>query len=594
MKKHKIIYLLILFASAVYGISCKKYLEKTPVADISEKDVFTSFDTYQGYVETMYDDIVDWVHLTSRFAEFNWGDDIIPTRTQGFIEGDYFFVIASSGTNANSPFYNIAATRASGAWNNNLTRRQAIWQNSWFGIRAANVALAHLNDLVDATEEQKRFIEGQAYFFRGYFHWEMMKAWGAVPYVDTVFAADDDMRIPQMDLYATSEKVLADLQKAADLLPVDWDQTATGQLTLGINRGRATKGMALSVKAECLLFNASPLFNGVATGSYTYNAEYCKKAAEAAWQVIEIANQGVYALEPWATYSSIFFTKNNAIPHSREIIFKHQQRGNARYFTSSFTFGNIGTDSWFSAPTQNYVELFETANGLPVDDPASGFDPADPWTGRDPRFRYNILVDNDRLVTSLNDARAFAQLYVGGREKGAPNSLTGFGYRKYWDETLNIYDNGWNNYFYEVPKLRLAEIYLIYAEAANEAYGPDGRHPGAGITSAEAVNIVRARANMPGVDAKFTANKEDFRARVWNERAVELAYESKRWYDLRRWHVAHLPQYRELFGLEFDKDHTYFKRTLIKTIEFSEKHYWLPFPTAQVSLYPEWKQNPGW
>ncbi len=589
MKNYKIIFVLALF-TFICSTSCKKYLEKTPVADVSEKDVFTSFNTYQGYVETMYDDIVDWVHLTNRFAEFNWGDDIIPTRKQGFIEGDYFFVMA----NGNSPYYNTAATRSSGAWNNNLTRRHAIWQNSWFGIRAANIALAHLTDLVDATEEQKRFLEGQAYFFRGYFHWELMKAWGAIPYVDKVLAADDDMRIPQMNLYATSEKVLADLQKAADLLPIDWDQTATGQTTLDINIGRATKGMALSVKAECLLFNGSPLFNGVATGSYTYNTEYCKKAAEAAWQVIELANQGVYELQPWATYSSVFFTKNNTIPHSKEIIFKHQQRGNTRYFSSSFTFGHVGTDAWYSAPTQNYVELFETANGLPVDDPESGFDPTKPWEGRDPRFRYNILVDSDRIVTSLNDSRAFVQFFVGGREKGSPNSLTGFGYRKYWDETINVFDNGWNSYFYEVPKLRLAEMYLIYAEAANEAYGPDGRHPGANITSVEALNIVRARANMPGVNTKFTANKEDFRARVWNERAVELAYESKRWYDLRRWHVAHLPQYRELYGLEFDKDHTFFRRTLVNTIEFSEKHYWLPFPTAQVSLYPEWKQNPGW
>ncbi len=570
--------------------SCEDYLEKTPVADVSEEDVFRSFDTYQGYVETMYDDIVDWVHLTNRFAEFNWGDDIIPTRKQGFIEGDYFFVIG----NGNSSYYNTAATRSSGAWNNNLTRRHAIWQNSWFGIRAANISLLHLGDLVDATDEQKRLIEGQAYFFRGYFHWEMMKAWGAVPYVDRVFAADDDMRVPQLNLHETAEKIIADLQKAADLLPVDWDMTETGQATLGINRGRATKGMALSVMAECLLFNGSPLFNGAATGNYTYNAEYSARAAEVAWQVIQLANQGVYELEPWATYSTMFFTKNNTIPRSKEIIFKHQQRGNSRYFTSSFTFGHLGTDNWYSAPTQNYVELFETATGLPVDDPESGYDPMDPWENRDPRFRYNILVDGDRQIVRYNDDRAFVQFYVGGRERTSATSLTGFGYRKYWDETLNVHDNGWNQYFYEVPKLRLAEIYLIYAEAANEVYGPLGIHPGSNLTAVDAVNIVRGRANMPGVHTKFTASKEAFRERVWNERAVELAYESKRWYDIRRWHVAHLPEYRELYGLEFDKEHSYFNRVLVRTVEFSEKHYWLPFPTAQVNLYPEWKQNPGW
>ena len=92
MKIYQKIIWIFLFSGSVGLTSCQKYLEKTPVADISEDDIFKTFDTFQGYVETMYDDIVDWVHLTNRFAEFNWGDDIIPTRKQGFIEGDYFFV----------------------------------------------------------------------------------------------------------------------------------------------------------------------------------------------------------------------------------------------------------------------------------------------------------------------------------------------------------------------------------------------------------------------------------------------------------------------------------------------------------------------
>jgi hypothetical protein len=352
--------------------------------------------------------------------------------------------------------------------------------------------------------------------------------------------------------------------------------------------------MALSFIAECLLFTSSPLVHGIETGDYTYNKEYAKRAAEASWKVIELANQGVYALEPWATYSDIFFRKDRTLPRSKEVIFAAPQRGDARYFSSSFTFGHIGTDNWYSAPTQNYVELFETKTGLPIEDPASGYNPMDPWNNRDPRFRYNILVDGDRQVRSRNDDIAFVQFYVGGREKTSVTSLTGFGYRKYWDETINRFDNGWNNYYFGIPRLRLAEIYLMYAEAVNEAYGPSGKHPGAALTAIDAVNIIRARANMPNVDAKFLTNTETFRERIWNERAVELAYESKRWYDLRRWHVAHLPKYRELYGLDFDKDHTYFQKVLVKTIEFSEKHYWLPFPVSQVSIYPGWKQNPGW
>jgi starch-binding outer membrane protein, SusD/RagB family len=590
MKRFRKLSIILLLITLTAVSSCRKYLDKSQSADISEQEVFSNFNSYQGYVETMYDDVVNWIFGTNRFGEFNFGDDLVPTRKSGFLEGDYMWVIADG----NSPYYNSAATRASGQWSSNTIRRHAIWQNSWFGIRAANIALQHLPDLVDATDEERRLIEGQAYFFRGYFHWEMMAAWGSVPYVDTVFAADADMRVPQMGFHETAEKVLRDLEKAAELLPEDWDNTTVGSATSGQNVGRATKGMALSFMTECLLFSASPLANGVSTGSYTYNTDYAKRAAEAAWRVIELANKGIYQLEPWTTYKDIFMRTDNNLPHSKEVIFTAPQRGNARYFSSSFTFGHVGTDNWYSAPSQNYVDLFEMNNGLPIEDPASGYDASDPWVNRDPRFEYNILLDGERMIKSLNDDRAFVQFYVGGREKTSVTSLTGYGWKKFWDITINKYDNGWNRYWFGVPRIRLADIYLMYAEAVNEAFGPTGTTPGSALTAADAVNIVRARANMPNVDNKFLGSKEAFRDRIWNERAVELAFESKRWYDLRRWHVAHLPKYRELYGLDFDKDHTYFQRVLVKTIEFSERHYWLPFPVSQVSMYPEWKQNPGW
>jgi starch-binding outer membrane protein, SusD/RagB family len=200
----KTILLSLLFIAATAMTGCKKYLDKTIKADISEADVFRSFVTYQGYVETLYDDVVDWVHLTNSYGEINLGgDDMVPTRNLGFHQGDYFFVLG----NGNSPYYNANSARASGTWNGNpVVRRHAIWQNSWFGIRAANMALAHLNDLADATSEQKRVLEGQALYFRGYFHWELVKAWGKIPYIDKVFAASDEMRLPQLGLHEITEK----------------------------------------------------------------------------------------------------------------------------------------------------------------------------------------------------------------------------------------------------------------------------------------------------------------------------------------------------------------------------------------------------
>jgi len=591
IKTYRIILLLLVSLIPTAFWSCEDYLEKTQAADISETDVFSTFDKFQGYVETMYDDMVDPIHTGNSYGEFNNGDDILPTRNFGWLTGDYFTVMSDN----NTPYYNSGATRCSGTWaSNGATRLQAIWQNSWFGIRAANISLAHLNDLVDASDEQKDLIEGQSYFFRAYFHWEMMKAWGNIPFIDTVFTPSDEMRVPQEGLYVTAEKIVKDFQRAAELLPEDWNSTVTGQRTLGQNNTRATKGMAMANMAECLLYCGSPLFNGTETGSYTYNTDYCKRAAAAAWKVIEIANKGVYALEPWATYKNNFFKKNNTFPVTKETIFNGTNRGDGKSFVNGFTFSHIGIGAYYDAPTQNYVELFEMANGLPIEDPSSGHNLMNPWVNRDPRFRYNILIDGDMQVVNLSDARKYVEFWVGGRERNENCSLTGFGFRKYWDETINMFDNGWNQYFLTVPRIRLAEVYLLYAEATNEAYGPTGQDPLANLTAVDAVNIVRARAGMPGVNNKFLGSTGVFRDRIWNERAVELAFESKRWYDLRRWHVHSLPKYKELYELKFDKAHSSFNRVLAKTIQFSEQHYWLPFPTNQITLYPEWKQNPGW
>jgi hypothetical protein len=317
--------------------------------------------------------------------------------------------------------------------------------------------------------------------------------------------------------------------------------------------------------------------------------------------VIKLANQGVYQLEPWASYSNMFYKIDGTWPGGKEIIFAaiiNRHSRNTGYSNQNMTLQHLGGGNKLGSPTANYVELFEMASGLPIDDPGSGYNALDPWANRDPRFYYNIVKDRDRIVQSLplTDRRAVAELYVGGRDKVATNSKTGYAYKKFIHLTCNSVDNGWvaPRWTMHVPRLRLAEIYLIYAEAANEAYGPNGSHPEASLTAVEAINLVRARANMPGVNSKFTGSTEALRARIWNERAVELAFEAKRWFDVRRWYVAHLKEYKELYAIDFDKNWTYFQKTLLRTRVFDMKHYWMPLPTAQAKLYSDWPQNPGW
>ena len=243
------------------------------------------------------------------------------------------------------------------------------------------------------------------------------------------------------------------------------------------------------------------------------------------------------------------------------------------------------------------------ANGSPIQlkglgvIPDSGYDPMDPWKDRDPRFYYNILIDREQIVESDDAPRKNAELYVGGADRSAGSSVSGYGYKKFHHKRRNKYDDGWQTSFYsQCPQMRLADVYLMYAEAVNEAYGPDivpSDIPG-GLTAVQAINIVRARAGVPNVESTFTTNEDLFREIIRQERCVELAFESHRWYDLRRWYIAHEKEYKELYSLDFDKEHTYFKKTLYQTKTFEMKHYWLPFDNSQVSVYPEFYQNPGW
>lgn len=601
MKTKKYSLFLIFLFSVVVQFSCSEYLDKAEKADITSEDVFTTFNNYQGFVESIYAAIVIPYKATTQNGDPNTGDDNETTfggSAMYLMSGNYLGILNSSNcylfgvsANANKVLsYEVVS---------NLNTH-TVW-GGWKAIRAANIALANLDKLQNATQEEYNLLAGQAYFFRAYFHWEIMRAWGAIPYIKEAFNPSSDMKVPVLNFHETAELVMEDFEKAVELLPLDWEQTVVGSRTTGNNAGRLTKGMALSFQAEVMLYCGSPMINGTVTRNYTYDTEYCKRAAEYAWEVIKLVDQGIYALEPYATISQVFYTMNRQRAGKKEKIFSGIQRVHDRWASSvymNWTINGGGNNS--GSPSADYVENYGMANGLPIDDPESGYNSSSPFTGRDPRFYNDLRIDRSRLSATLplTDVRATTQLYIGGRDRSNNNSRSGYGYKKFIDPRANTLDNGWGsggaNYWMIVPRLRLAEIYLFYAEAVNEAYGPNGTHPEASLTAVGAINIIRTRAGVPDVNPKYTGDKETFRERVWNERAVELAFEVKRWYDIRRWYIAHLPEHKTLTQLSFDKNWTYFEKSLMREKVFDLKHYWMPFPIDQVSIYKEWPQNPGW
>ena len=155
---------------------------------------------------------------------------------------------------------------------------------------------------------------------------------------------------------------------------------------------------------------------------------------------------------------------------------------------------------------------------------------------------------------------------------------------------------GWYRLF---PHIRVPQLYLDFAEAANEAYGPNGAVPGTSLTAVQAINIVRQRANMPDVLAKYTTDKETFKQRIYNERAVELYHEFHRWFDLRRWKLAkEVLGEGNIYGADIKNigGNLVYEKQVIPGAQriFEDKHYWYPFPTAVMNIMSKFEQNPGW
>ena len=179
----------------------------------------------------------------------------------------------------------------------------------------------------------------------------------------------------------------------------------------------------------------------------------------------------------------------------------------------------------------NIVDRFETLNGLAIQDDIS-YDPQNPYVNRDPRFYHSILFNQQRWTS---ESGRYLELWNGGSERLAENFYNRSGYlaRKFWAPNRDQFSGRVNENNHAIY-FRLAEMYLIYAEAANELGGPDHKASGADMSAVDAVNVVRARVKMPPVNSIYLT-KDALRLRIQNERAVEFFLEGKRLFDLMRW-----------------------------------------------------------
>ena len=390
-----------------------------------------------------------------------------------------------------------------------------------------------------------------------------------------------------------------------------------------LDNGRMTKSVVLAYKAEMLLIAASPLYNG--------NADY---ASLKNLNGTQLMNQQADPTK-WATAaaaSKAFIDKY--VPGTFDLYTEKDGSGNVDPYLScrnvmlndwnkEWIFAKVGADpgtrqyegtpyhsgsdgairgSGGLGPTQEMVDAYFMKNGLSISDAGSGyvengFSDADGkyttkgtynmFTNREPRFYVGITYNGSTwLNTSSSSGTVITETFYNGNSGkkvgGNDYSPTGYIIRK------NITDGYSNNRAWLM--LRLAKIYLDYAEALNESSpgNPD---------IAKYVNLIRERAGVPDLPAGLS--QVDMRNAIRRERRVELAFENARYFDTRRWKIAEQTDGGPFYGLNINAgnsvdDPAFYVRTVFDNRVFQKKHYLWPIPQQELDVDKNLVQNTGW
>lgn len=538
MKKIKlgITYLLILIS--FFG--CKKDLLNQPPKDkLTDASVWSDLKLATLYLNEAYNGVP---------SGYERGFYLLSTATD---EANTGYPWAYSHNWNRGDFSASDAPRFSAPWEGTPTP----WANSYLFIRKVNVFLEKI-DAVPGDDAVKKVLKGEALFLRAVFYHELVKLYGGVPIIDKPQSLEniEDLLVKRNTAEECNTFIVADLDAAAAILP---------EKQSGSNTGRASKAAALALKGRQLLY-----------------AEKWAESAAASKQAMAIPG---FALFP--NYEQMFWAANN---NNSEVFFSKSYLTKLRNHPSNMFNSLYTMNGWGGTqPTQNLVDEYEMTDGLSYN-ASPLYNANQPYKNRDPRFGASILFDG-----AMWNGREI-ELKEGGREgMGTANDATKTGYnlRKFMDPVIVNADagNGYNNWII----IRLGEVLLNYAEAQNEATGPDA-------SVYKAVNDVRSRpsVNMPPLPVGL--NQLQMRNKIRHERSIELAFEEHRFFDLRRWkgadgkYLAETLLNSPVYGMKINAGRTTYTRFKFEDRVYMPKHRLLPVPQSEIDKDKNLEQNPGW
>ena len=505
----------------------------------------------------------------------------------------------------NSNNYREVATGQWTAQNNPFDQ----WRNARAAIQYINIFLAEADKVTWSTDEQisQMFndrLKGEAYGLRALYMYYLLRTsagWAngellGVPILLEPEETGSDFNQPRATFEQCMQQLYQDVAQAEILLPLDYETVETlpeGYSNLAdYNRvfgeyakQRMTGRIAKTIRAQAALLAASPAY---AQGSTTTWADVANYAAE-----VLVENGGVAGIaengHTWYKNTSIIsgIGGGNNPPEIiwRTDVVETNDLERRNFPPTLFGEGEIN-------PTQNLVDAFPMANGYPIDDPASGFDPSNPYANRDPRLNHYVVVNqstagaNNVTITTAAD----------GTTNDALNAVetstrTGYYLRKLLRQDVNLDPVVNNTQQHYTSRMRYTQLYLIYAEAANEAWGPKGT--GAhGFSAYDVISRIRERAGITQPDAYLEAMAQDptsMRELIRNERRLELCFEGFRFWDIRRW-GNDLTTPASGVSITNNTHQT----ITVENRVFEDYMQYGPIPFSEVLKYDKLIQNQGW
>lgn len=505
MRIHNIIKTVCLAGSFALLSACEDWLEIEPKDRFGDTTVWGSEENADMFLNDIYNQLP---HLNNETQNLDQYSD------NSYVGAEWMNARTTIYTGALSPTSWIPGPWDMWKWgrqNNDDAKGQ------YERIRSCNLFITKVSES-DFSAEYKKERLAEARFLRAWFYHYLWMAYGGVPIITEVLDnnVSTDIFYPRETVQKTFEFIDRELDEIKDDLP---------PRRSGSDLGRASKGAILTLKGWIELFHASDLRNP---------GKDKKRWETAAATLKDVIDLQVYHLQP-----TILDLWTEATNNNDEVIFDFQmskQNGGRREGLFGPVFVKGVQSSWGNMqPTQELVDDYCMANGLPITDPASGYDKNNPYKNREKRFYQSILYDGsmwqgEEIITRVG--------------VGSPNEIdtssdsdvtnTGYYTRKTIDESVNGADNlqmsnGMANYIF----FRYADVLLMYAEASLEA----GDKP----TAIKYLDMVRTRGdNMPSVNDTYPQGitENQLREIIRRDRRIELAFEDKRWWDILRWKIC--------------------------------------------------------